>query len=77
MNYFRIAVIQEFLRSIHTSRLVGTNPAKFLEARFFWPNFRVKSTIRELGRFVNTAVSREHNRANAMARILSLVLLLR
>jgi hypothetical protein len=50
---------------------------KFLEARFFWPNFRVKPTIRELGRFVNTAVSREHNRANAMAGILSLVRLLR
>ena len=30
-------VNKERLTSIHSSRLVDTNPAKFLEARFFWP----------------------------------------
>ena len=29
-----LLVIQEFLRSIYTSRLIGTNPVDFLEARF-------------------------------------------
>jgi hypothetical protein len=30
-----LPVIQEFLRSIHTSRLVVTNPANFLKVRFW------------------------------------------